>query len=576
MNEATDNVVAAATGRTDSRRRSAGVLIEADRVVQVVRGGRRVLNEVSLVVPPGRLVGVIGASGAGKTLLLEALAGVRRPSAGTVRHNGDEQISGTGIGYVPQDDIVHLELPLALMLGYAARLRLPAATNAAGIHRRVDEILAGLGLTDRAEVRVGSLSGGERKRASIGVELLTRPQAFFLDEPTSGLDPVTADELVRRLRGLADSGVSVVLTTHHAADAEACDELVVLTRDGRVAFTGPPLAACAHFGVNTIEEIYRELAADAVPIAAPAPAAQPASEPHLEPGSPMQHSPQIEHSPRIGPVRQCLVLARRTAAILLRNRLTLAILLGSPLVILAMFLMLFRAGAFEPATASPSTSLMVLFWVAFGGFFFGLTYGLLQICTELPIVRRERWAGVGLAPYVLSKVVVLTPLLAVVDLLLLGLLRLLDRLPALGGEAFASMYLTLLLATVAALGLGLLCSASVSDASQATLALPMLCFPQVLFVGAILPVPVMAPVGRALSYAMSNRWSFEALGHTADLPRLWTRGASPLGPPLLASYGTSFDRQVWQNWCLLAGFAVLFVVASWAVLTYRVAVNRRG
>lgn len=271
----------------------------------------------------------------------------------------------------------------------------------------------------------------------------------------------------------------------------------------------------------------------------------------------------------LGAVTQCLVLAARTAAIVARNRLTLGILVGSPVIVLAMFLMLFRAGAFDPATVSPSTSVMIVFWIAFGGFFFGLTYGLLQICTELPIFRRERLTGVRLVPYVLSKIVVLLPMLAAVDLLLLGLLRILDRLPAVGVRDFSALYVTLLLATAAALGLGLLCSAAVSDVSQATLALPMLCFPQVLFVGAILPVPLMAPVGRWLSYAMSNRWSFEALGHTTRLPELFTRGASPLGPPLLASYGDSFDRPLWQSWSIIGGFTVLFVTGACLVLAER-------
>jgi hypothetical protein len=252
-----------------------------------------------------------------------------------------------------------------------------------------------------------------------------------------------------------------------------------------------------------------------------------------------------------------------------RNRLTLAILVGSPVVVLAMFLMLFRAGAFEPATVDPGTCVMIVFWIAFGGFFFGLTYGLLQVCTELAIVRRERLTGVRLVPYVGSKVVVLLPMLAVVDLVLLGLLRVLERLPAVGARDFSALYVTLLLATAAALALGLLCSAAVSDVSQATLMLPMLCFPQVLFVGAVLPVPSMAPVGRGLSYGMSNRWSFEALGHTAGLPGLFRRGGSPLGPPLLASYGDSFDRPLWQSWCIIAGFGVLFLVGAGVVLAAR-------
>jgi ABC-type multidrug transport system ATPase subunit len=551
-----------------------GVSIEADHVTQTVRGGSRVLEDVSITVGPG-LVALIGASGVGKTMLLETLAGVRLPSAGLVRYFGvPEQSVGRVVGYVPQDDIVHRDLPLAVMLGYAARLRLPAGTTAAQIQQRVDDVLTGLGLVGRARVRVGSLSGGERKRASIGVELLTRPTVFFLDEPTSGLDPVTAQELMQRLRGLAEDGITVVMTTHHARDAEACDQLVVLGQGGRPVFSGAPDEALAHFGVTSVEDIYHHVdqgwserangSAPARSTVHPASRGESVAVADARPARP------------IGPLRQCLVLARRTVAILVRNRLTLGILLGSPLVILAMFLMLFRSGAFEPETASPSTEVMILFWIAFGGFFFGLTYGLLQICTEVAIVRRERLAGVRPMAYVLSKVLVLTPLLALVDLVLLGLLRLLDRLPALALGRFAEMYLTLVLATVAALGLGLLCSAAVSEPAQATLALPMLCFPQVLFAGAILPVTLMAPVGRWLSYGMSNRWTFEALGHTAQLPARWSSDASALGPPLLADYGDTFDAAVWQNWSLLAGFAVVAIVGTWAVLLGKGRRERHG
>jgi ABC-type multidrug transport system permease subunit len=206
----------------------------------------------------------------------------------------------------------------------------------------------------------------------------------------------------------------------------------------------------------------------------------------------------------------------------------------------------------------------ILFWVAFGGFFFGLTYGLLQICGEYGVLRRERFAGVGAAAYVLAKVAVLLPLLALVDLLFLVVLRALGRLP--GPGDYPATFVTLLLSSAAALGLGLLISAAVSEPSQATVALPMACFPQVLFVGAILPVPTMAAVGRWISYAMTNRWAFEALGHSLGVAALWANGRSPLGPPLLASYGTTFDRPVAVDWLILAGFTVAFLAATIAIV----------
>ncbi|MGC5286387.1 ATP-binding cassette domain-containing protein [Micromonospora sp. DT231] len=574
----------------------AGVGIVASALGQSVRGPRQILADISLAIAPGELVAIIGASGAGKTSLLELLAGVRRPTAGAVTYDGAAPAGA--IGFVPQDDIIHRELPLSRTLRHAARLRLAPGTGPTEATRRVEEVLAELRLTERAATPVGLLSGGERKRASIAVELLTRPGVFFLDEPTSGLDPAIAVELLRVLRTLADSGTTVVLTTHQITDVDRCDRVVVLTRQGRLAFTGTPAAAREFFGLRSLAEVHLRLDEAAHPAEWPdrfaaqsdaehRDAAQSDAE-HRDAAQTEAAQSDAEHRDaewrrragddsdiaptpprRVGRLRQWAVLTARNAEIVVRNRLTLAILLGSPLMVLGMFALLFRPGAFEPTRPSPTVTVMILFWIAFGGFFFGLTYGLLQICTELAILRRERLAGVRLLPYLLGKVAVLLPLLALVDLALLGVLRGIDRLPPVDGRDFAALYATLLLSSAAALTLGLLCSAAVSDAAQATLMLPMLCFPQVLFVGAILPVPAMAVGGQWLSFAMSNRWAFEGLGHTAGVERLWRDGGSPLGPPLLATYGDSFSRPVWVNWLVLGGFTVLFLGAAWAVLARR-------
>ncbi|MFG3554363.1 ATP-binding cassette domain-containing protein [Micromonospora sp. NPDC047557] len=555
-----------------------GVAIVADGLGQSVRGGHRILDDISLTVAPGELVAIIGVSGAGKTTLLETLAGVRRPAAGTVAYDGGA--APGAVGFVPQDDIIHRELPLARTLHYAARLRLPSGTGPAETSARVAAVLADLRLTERADVPVGRLSGGERKRASIAVELLTRPGVFFLDEPTSGLDPAIAVELLRVLRTLADAGTTVVLTTHQITDVDRCDRVVVLTRQGRLAYAGTPAAAREFFGLGSLAEVHLRLDEESDPAGWPERFAAYRDADTVDPG-PAGPSPAATGHPgatddpggtaprRVGRLRQWMLLTARNAEIVARNRLTLAILLGSPLMVLGMFALLFRPGAFDPASPRPTVTVMILFWIAFGGFFFGLTYGLLQICTELPILRRERLAGVRLLPYLLAKVAVLLPLLALADLALLGVLRAMDRLPPVDGGDFAALYATLLLSSAAALALGLLCSAAVSDAAQATLLLPMLCFPQVLFVGAILPVPAMAAGGRWLSYAMSNRWAFEGLGHTAGVERLWRDGGSPLGPPLLQTYGDSFSRPIWLDWLVLGGFVLLFLAAAWAVLVRR-------
>jgi ABC-type multidrug transport system ATPase subunit len=576
-----------------------GIRVDVEGV-SLRKRGQQILRDVSLAVAPGKLAAIVGVSGAGKTMLLETLAGWRAPDEGAVWYDGaachvNLDALRPSLGYVPQDDIIHGELSLERTLRYAARLRLPAGTRKEQVDEAVRGVLQVLGLAGRAGIRVGSLSGGERKRASIGVELLTAPRLFFLDEPTSGLDPATAADFMRLLRRLADLGTTVVLTTHSVSDLDTCDKIIFLSREGNLAFAGSAGQAREHFGTTRLEEVYLQLDSgnpDGWPerfatvrgqAAGPAQAARrvhgtdsggpPALEGIVEHGTAAAPPGVLTASRHPGAIGQWALLTRRAIEIQQRSKLTLAILLGSPAMVLLMFVVLFRPHAFSPAHPSPNGTLMTGFWIAFAGFFFGLSYGLPQICAEFPIVRREHRVGVGIGPYVLSKLAVLTPLLGVVDAATLGILRMLDRLPASGTAQTGSLFLTLLLSSVAALALGLLTSAAVTGPSQAIVAMPMLCFPQVLFCGAFIPVPAMAAAGRLISYAMSNRWAFEAFGHVAGLRHLWADGGSPLGPPLLASYGGTFSHPVWVDWVILSGFTVLFLVTARVVLGLRCSVR---
>jgi len=231
-------------------------LIDLRDVSQRVRTGELILHGISLSIGRGELVAIIGGSGTGKTTLLDTMCGLRPPAAGEVRRDEEQGRHG----YVPQDDIIHLTLPLRRTLRYTAGLRLPATTTTDQAGDAVTGVLTALELADRADVPVGSLSGGQRKRASIAAELLTRPGVFFLDEPTSGLDPARGAELMRTLRQLTAAGTTVVLTTHNPLDAERCDQVAVLADHGYLAFFGPPEQACGYFGTGSISEIYERLA----------------------------------------------------------------------------------------------------------------------------------------------------------------------------------------------------------------------------------------------------------------------------------------------------------------------------
>jgi ABC-type multidrug transport system ATPase subunit len=532
-------------------------------------GRRQILHEVSLSIQPGELVALVGGSGAGKTTLLEILAGVRAPSGGQVMHDGVRvdagATPGSGIGYVPQDDIIHVEMPLRRTLQYAARLCLPAGTSAEQAGHVVDETMRDLDLADRGDVAVRMLSGGQRKRASIAVELLTQPRTIFLDEPTSGLDPSTSAEVVRLLRRLAGRGVTVILTTHEPATIDRCDQVVFLTRNGYLAFAGPPAQARRYFGVDDLADVYRLLASAGTPRAWAH-----RFEAYRPPGEPPVQTRRPAGRPSPGVLRQWWLLTRRNANLLVRNRLTLAILLGSPVLVTVMMGMLFQPGAFERRGAADVSPAQIVFWVAFAGFFFGLTYGLLQIVGEQAVFRREYRSGLSAGAYVAAKIAVLVPLLTVVAAVLLGVLRALDRLPAAGWAVYASLLVTLVAEAVSALALGLLASAAVSNTAQAALALPMLCFPQVLFAGAVVPAAGMATPGRLLSLGLANRYSFEALGRGLRLDQL-TRTL-----PTMRAYGDTFSGTVACRWLILAGFTMVLTLATVWVLRRRCSPDTHG
>jgi hypothetical protein len=354
----------------------------------------------------------------------------------------------------------------------------------------------------------------------------------------------------------------VVLTTHEPAGIDRCDRVVFLARDGHLAFTGSPAEARRYFGVEDLADVYERLAGEDTPTiwAQRFIDSSPTSEPRPD-SAPRSRSSRSD-TQRVSMFRQWWLLTRRNVDVLFRNRLTLAVLLGSPVLVTAMMATLFKRGAFDPGGADVGPA-QIVFWIAFDGFFFGLTYGLLQIVGEMAVFRRERLAGLSVGAYVASKVTALLPVLAGVSAVLLGVLRVLGRLPALGWDVYALLFVTIVLEATSALALGLLASAAVSNAAQAALALPMLCFPQVLFGGAIVPVDQMALPGRLMSLGLSNRHAFEALGRDLDLDRYTS------SVPGMAAYGDTFAGGTGGSLTALASFAIGLTLATAWVLNRR-------
>ena len=225
--------------------------------VSVSAGGTRILKKVDVTLHPGEMCALIGPSGAGKSTLIKALLGLRNPDKGSVRM-GSLPVAELGpVGYVPQDDALHRGLTAQRELAYAAELRMPEA-SAEERQSRIAEVLDQVDLGDRVGVRIRRLSGGQRKRVSLALELLTGPPLLILDEPTSGLDPGLEARTMKLLSQVAETGRIVLVATHAMESIEQAEALCVLVA-GHVAFFGPPRKALSYFRVDRYAELFRQL-----------------------------------------------------------------------------------------------------------------------------------------------------------------------------------------------------------------------------------------------------------------------------------------------------------------------------
>ncbi len=245
---------------------SNNIRIDALNLKKVAANQATLLNSISLSIPPRAFVALVGGSGAGKTTLLDALSGLRPAQQGQVLYNGQDYYRNlaafnTQIGYVPQEDIVHRELTVERALYYAARIRLPRDFTDEQVWQRIAEVLEDVELTERRSLLISKLSGGQRKRVSIALELLANPSLFFLDEPTSGLDPGLDRKMMVLLRKLADKGHTIVLVTHATNNINVCDYVCFLAQGGRLAYFGSPDGAKEFFGKSDFAEIYTALEA---------------------------------------------------------------------------------------------------------------------------------------------------------------------------------------------------------------------------------------------------------------------------------------------------------------------------
>ncbi|MDB5072428.1 MAG: modulated efflux pump with fused ATPase and integral rane subunit [Candidatus Eremiobacteraeota bacterium] len=459
--------------------------------------GEPVIDDISLAVLPGEFVGLMGPSGCGKSTLMDALDGLQPAPTGSV-FLGDLDLYRNfnavrrSIGHVPQHDILHDDLTVGRTLVYAARLRLPETATRMNKRIAIAKVLELVNLQHKVSTAFRNLSGGEQKRLSIAIELLTEPNFLFLDEPTSPLDPETTEDLMVRFRKLADMGRTVVMITHKFEMFTLMDSVGFLAKGGRLAFFGPPRAALEYFGCTEPSDIFRRMhQATPEKLAKQfqmSPQYQTYVQRRVRQASALIQAPQTRtavaatpaKSPFLAQVKQWWTLTQRFCEIKLKDRRnTLLLLLQSPLVA---FILVKISGTIgdDGKTVAKTMFISAVIAVWFGG-----NNAIREIVAELPIYKRERRFSLAIPPYVLSKFAVLSAIGLVQSFLFISILT---TFGLLAGSDFQILWATLFLTTLGGISMGLFFSAVVNSTEKAVSILPLILIPQLLLSGFLTPI----------------------------------------------------------------------------------------
>jgi ABC-type multidrug transport system ATPase subunit len=456
-------------------------------------GGKTILKDISLAIYPREFVGLMGPSGCGKSTLMDALNGLRPATSGNVLVNNLDLYRNfdalrRSIGYVPQKDILHEALTVERTLYYAAKIRLPEGTSSQEIQRVIDEVIETVGLSEQRHNPFKQLSGGQQKRLSLGIELITKPSFIFLDEPTSPLDPETTENMMMLFRRLADEGRIVVMVTHKFEKFNEMHHIAMLTKGGRLAFFGPPQESLEYFGCKEPGEIYHVIGKNNPDDLDRAFKSSPqynryvvsriaeTEELNRTTGATPLVGAGTQSNERSVGISQWLTLTRRYLEIKLKDkRNSLLLLAQAPLVAILLSLI----------TDDVPNNARTLFITAITAIWFGANNAMREVVSETAIYTRERLVNLKIPSYIFSKFAVLSGIGLIQCLLFIAILVFMKRL---NSSDFLQVTLVLYLTSLAGASMGLFFSALVNSTEKAMSILPLILIPQLLLSGFLKPL----------------------------------------------------------------------------------------
>lgn len=551
-----------------------GVSLEAADITKTVKvkGKKKDISQhVSLSIKPGQFVAFVGGSGAGKSTFMNCISGVSRPTSGKVYVNGNDLFKNYAvlkniIGYVPQQDIVFTDLTLKDMLKYAAELRMPDDATEEEKKNRIKAVLETVELTGKEDVMIKNLSGGQRKRASIAVELIADPKLFFLDEPTSGLDPGTERSIMKTLRKMADSGKTIILVTHTTLNLHLCDKIAFFGTEGRLCFSGAPNEALSFFNVTDFVDIYTLLNED--------------TKTWYDKFNNSEYKDHItkedsgkttKEKNKKSFTKQFLTLSKRYAKTIINNKQQLLLLLAQAPIIAYLLSLVVTDNLFN----SYDEAKTLLFAMASASIWLGLLNSIQEICKERIILQKEYMANLKLSAYLGSKMLIQCLLGLIQAVLLVTTFSLLVEVPSTGVVTSWYLETTVVCFTtiISASSLGLVVSSLSKNSSVAMSFAPLLLVPQLLFSGMLFPLEGIVD---KISYFILCRWSVEGFGTINNLNDL-TDSIQEIVPTYIReaeSFYTFTETHLFQDIAIIIFMMIILLILCFGILKHQLERSR--
>lgn len=505
-----------------------GIRLDAIDIVKRVRIKFKTVeisSHVNMSIKPSEFVAFVGGSGAGKSTFMKCISGIDRPSSGTVLLNGEDLYENYenlkyNIGYVPQDDIVFSNLTLHDMLQYAAKLRMPDNTSHKERNQRIKEVLDIVNLSDFEDSFIRQLSGGQRKRASIAVELLADPNLFFLDEPTSGLDPGTERSIMQTLRRMSQMGKTIILVTHNTLNLHLCDKVAFFGNGGQLCFYGSPQDALNFFEVNDFVDIYTLISENQEYWYEKFQNTQKPIEKKIVT---KEKSNNIINKKKSF-FKQLFILIMRYIKLISNDIQQLFILFAqAPIVAF-----LLSSVTTDELYKSYDDTKAILFSIGCAAIWLGLLNSVQEICKEKVILQKEHMADLKLSAYILSKFIVQGILAFIQSWILVFIFQKIVGKSeySILIDPFWDIQIICFLSILCSATTGLFISAVVKNSNIAMIILPLILVPHLLFSGMLFK---LEGISDFISNFILCRWTVEGLGTSTNLNVL-THMAQTINP----------------------------------------------